>query len=208
MLRNFYSCTIECILSGSITTWMGSCTKQDFLTSWPWKGKSVQPSGLSEGPSPTCKTFITDDAGQGLRKPNHPGKSLFSLLLSGQRFCCLRTNTESIRRSFFPHTIYLFNSERKTGLCILAYSSSLYMYLLLYFYILPVILLCAIFIFFYYFKNWMQAQLHISLCIVQCIIAYVINKAYLTERFTWCWCWVSSARTCEARFSYSPTDQL
>ena len=30
VLRNFHTCTIEIILSGSITTWMGSCTKQEF----------------------------------------------------------------------------------------------------------------------------------------------------------------------------------
>ena len=31
VLRNFYTCTIESILAGSITTWMGSTTQQDFL---------------------------------------------------------------------------------------------------------------------------------------------------------------------------------
>ena len=31
VLRNFYTCTTESILSGSITTWMGSCKKQDVL---------------------------------------------------------------------------------------------------------------------------------------------------------------------------------
>ena len=31
VLRNFYTCTIASILSGSITTWMGSCKKQDVL---------------------------------------------------------------------------------------------------------------------------------------------------------------------------------
>ncbi|KAM3864715.1 coiled-coil-helix-coiled-coil-helix domain-containing protein 10, mitochondrial [Diretmus argenteus] len=35
VLRNFNTCTIESILSGSITTWMGSSTKQDYLALSP-----------------------------------------------------------------------------------------------------------------------------------------------------------------------------
>ena len=31
VLRNFYTCTIASILCGSITTWMGNCTRQDFM---------------------------------------------------------------------------------------------------------------------------------------------------------------------------------
>lgn len=31
VLRNFYTCTIESVLAGGITTWMGRSTQRDFL---------------------------------------------------------------------------------------------------------------------------------------------------------------------------------
>ena len=61
VLRNFYTCTIESILAGSITTWMGSTTQQDFLALRRVVRWAEAPS---EPPSPTCRTSTSNDAGQ------------------------------------------------------------------------------------------------------------------------------------------------
>lgn len=109
LLRNFYICSIESILSVSITTWMGTAPKR---TIWPLRGLSGQLSKPSEPPSLTCRIFTTGVADQ------RPRRFLVSqatqktpLLPSGRCYRCLKGNTEMMRRSFFPQAIRLLNKN-------------------------------------------------------------------------------------------------
>ncbi|KAI2652501.1 hypothetical protein H4Q32_005735 [Labeo rohita] len=84
VLRNFYSWTIESILTGNITTWFGNSTMQD-------------------------RQALQRVARKIVKDLSHPNNGLFSLLRSGKRFRSLKTNTERLRRSFFPQAIRILN---------------------------------------------------------------------------------------------------
>ncbi|XP_041841970.1 uncharacterized protein LOC121640325 [Melanotaenia boesemani] len=112
VLKNFYSCTIESILCGSITTWMGNCPKQDLLAlkrvvrAAEWTTRTTLPN-LQDIYEERCRSR----AKRILSQPSHPAHSLFSPLPSGRRFRCLRTKTERLKKSFFPLAVRLLNSE-------------------------------------------------------------------------------------------------
>uniref|UniRef100_A0A3P9JDD6 Reverse transcriptase domain-containing protein n=1 Tax=Oryzias latipes TaxID=8090 RepID=A0A3P9JDD6_ORYLA len=110
VLRNFYSCTIESILTGNITTWFGNSTMQD-RRALQRVVRSAERIIHTELPdlhsiySRRCWTRarkITKDL-------SHPDNGLFSLLRSGKRFRSLKANTERLRRSFFPQAIRTLN---------------------------------------------------------------------------------------------------
>ncbi|KAK1806482.1 hypothetical protein P4O66_004990 [Electrophorus voltai] len=44
-----------------------------------------------------------------VKDPTHPNNRLFSLLRSGKRFHSLKTNTKTLKRSFFPQAIWALN---------------------------------------------------------------------------------------------------
>ncbi len=113
ILRSFYTCTVESILTGCITAWFGNSTAgnrralqrvvrtarhivggelpslQDIYTRQCVQGK---PGGLSKTPA----TRPTD----------------CSLLPSGRRFRSIRSRTSRLRDSFFPQAIRLMNSQK------------------------------------------------------------------------------------------------
>ncbi|XP_020565489.1 uncharacterized protein LOC110016570 [Oryzias latipes] len=110
VLRNFYSCTIESILTGNITTWFGNSTMRD-RRALQRVVRSAERIIHTELPdlhsiySRRCWTRarkITKDL-------SHPDNGLFSLLRSGKRFRSLKANTERLRRSFFPQAIRSLN---------------------------------------------------------------------------------------------------
>ncbi|XP_060799566.1 E3 ubiquitin/ISG15 ligase TRIM25-like [Neoarius graeffei] len=109
VLRNFYSCTIESVLSGTITNWMGSTTRRDQLAlrrvvhSAERTIRTTLPD-LQDIYSNRCR----DRARKIASNPSHPNNRLFSLLPSGRRYRQLKANTERTRRSFFPQAIELF----------------------------------------------------------------------------------------------------
>lgn len=85
VLKNFYTCTVESILTGSIISWMGSCTKKDYLALWR----------VVRSAERTIRTTLPDlqdiynrrcrlRAVKILKEPSHPSNSLFSLLPSGR----------------------------------------------------------------------------------------------------------------------------
>lgn len=76
MLRNFYTCTFESIPSGRITSWMGNCTKLDFLALRPLP--NLQDIYKEQCRSRALK-IIND--------PTYSSNRLFSQLPSGRRFC-------------------------------------------------------------------------------------------------------------------------
>uniref|UniRef100_A0AAX7UN09 Alkylated DNA repair protein AlkB homologue 8 N-terminal domain-containing protein n=1 Tax=Astatotilapia calliptera TaxID=8154 RepID=A0AAX7UN09_ASTCA len=110
VLRNFYSCTIESILAGNILTWFGNSTMQD-RRALQRVVRSAERTIRSELPdlhsiySRRCWT----KARKMVKDLSHPNNRLFSLLRSGKRFRSLKTNTERLRRSFFPQAIRSLN---------------------------------------------------------------------------------------------------
>ena len=112
ILRTFYTCTVESILTGSITTWYGSCTaierkalQRVVRTAQYITG--VQLPNLLDLYTSRClrKTRRV------LKDSTHPSHCLFSQLPSGRRFRSIKSRTSRLRDSFFPRVIRLLNSQ-------------------------------------------------------------------------------------------------
>ncbi|KAK1806249.1 hypothetical protein P4O66_000137 [Electrophorus voltai] len=106
VLRNFYTCTIESIFMGNITVWFGNSTKQDrqALQRVVHSAMHITHTELPDLQTIYYKQCQTK-ARRIVKDPTHPNKRLFSLLRSRKRFRSLKTNTESLKRSFFPQAI-------------------------------------------------------------------------------------------------------
>ncbi|KAI4880975.1 hypothetical protein NFI96_001097 [Prochilodus magdalenae] len=110
--RTFYTCTVESILTGSITTWYGSCTaierkalQRVVRTAQCITG--VQLPNLLDLYTSRClrKTRRI------LKDSTHPSHCLFSQLPSGRRFQSIKSRTSRLRDNFFPRVIRLLNSQ-------------------------------------------------------------------------------------------------
>ncbi|KAK3513392.1 hypothetical protein QTP70_014217 [Hemibagrus guttatus] len=112
VLRNFYSCTIGSILTGNITTWFGNSTMQDrrALQRVARSAERIIRTKLHDLYSIYNKRCWTK-ARKIVKDLSHPNNGLFSLLRSGKRFCSLKANTGSLRRSFFPQAIRTLNQN-------------------------------------------------------------------------------------------------
>ncbi|KAK1806312.1 hypothetical protein P4O66_000024 [Electrophorus voltai] len=110
VLRNFYTCTIESILTGNITVWFGNSTKQDrqALQRVVRSAERITHTELPDLQTIYYKRCQTK-ARRIVKDPTHPNNRLFSLLRSGRRFCSLKTKTERLKRSFFPQAIRALN---------------------------------------------------------------------------------------------------
>ena len=110
VLRNFYTSTIESILSGCITTWMGSSNKKDYLAlrrvvhSAERTIRCSLPD-LRDIYSQRCRS----KANKIIKEPSHPANHLFSLLPSGKRYRSIKARTNRMRNSFYPKAIRLLN---------------------------------------------------------------------------------------------------
>ncbi|KAK1791023.1 hypothetical protein P4O66_002073 [Electrophorus voltai] len=110
VLRNFYTCTTESILTGNITAWFGNSTKQD-RQAFQRVVRSAERIIHTELPDlqtiyyKQCQT----KARRIVKDPTHPNNKIFSLLRSGRRFRSLKTNTERLKRSFFSQAIQALN---------------------------------------------------------------------------------------------------
>lgn len=110
VLKNFYSCTIESVLTANICTWFGNSTKQDRrdLQRVVRSAERIIQSEL-----PDLLSIYTKRCKSKARKImmdlSHPNNGLFSLLRSGKRFRSLKAKTERMRRSFFPQAIRALN---------------------------------------------------------------------------------------------------
>ena len=113
VLKSFYSCTIESILTGNITAWYGNTTVQDRralrrVVRSAERTIGTELCGLDSIYAKRCKTR----AAKILRDPGHPNHVLFTLLSSGRggrRYQSCMAKTERLRRSFFPQAIRYLN---------------------------------------------------------------------------------------------------
>ncbi len=112
ILRSFYSCTVESILTGCITAWFGNNTAGN--------RKALQrvvrtARHIVGGELPSLQDIYTRrctrKAQRIIKDSSHPSHSLLSLLPSGRRLRSIRSRTSQLRESFFPQAIRLMNSQ-------------------------------------------------------------------------------------------------
>ncbi len=112
ILRSFYTCTVESILTGCITAWFGNSTTGNH--------KALQrvvrtARHIVGGELPSLQDIYTRRCIRKARRitkdSSHPSHRLFSLLPSGRRLRSIRSRTSRLRDSFFPQAIRLMNSQ-------------------------------------------------------------------------------------------------
>uniref|UniRef100_A0A669C0V1 Ig-like domain-containing protein n=1 Tax=Oreochromis niloticus TaxID=8128 RepID=A0A669C0V1_ORENI len=112
ILRTFYRCAIESILTGCITTWYGNTTA--------YNRKALQrvvrcAERIIGGELPSLQDIYRKrclrKAGRIIKDSSHPSHKLFRLLPSGRRFCSIRSRTSRLRDSFFHQAIRLLNTS-------------------------------------------------------------------------------------------------
>ncbi len=112
ILRSFYSCTVESILTGCITAWFGNSTAGN--------RKALQrvvrtARHIVGGELPSLQDIYTRRCTRKARRiikdSSHPSHSLLSLLPSGRRLRSIRSRASWLRDSFFHQTIRLMNSQ-------------------------------------------------------------------------------------------------
>ncbi len=117
ILRSFYTCTVESILTGCI--WFGN------RLHLVWKQHRWQPQGSSKGrancpakllevsfPPSRTSTPVQGKPRRIIKDSSHQSHRLLSLLPSGRRLRSIRSRTSRLRDSFFPQAIRLMNSHK------------------------------------------------------------------------------------------------
>ncbi len=112
ILKTFYSGAIEGVLTQSISVWYGNSLNQDCKVLQRVVRLAERISGsalpsLQDIYLKRCKSRAVKI----IKDSNHPGNNPFILLPSGKRFRSMMAKTERLRRSFFPQTIRLLNSD-------------------------------------------------------------------------------------------------
>ncbi|XP_054629453.1 stromal cell-derived factor 2-like protein 1 isoform X1 [Dunckerocampus dactyliophorus] len=109
-LSCFYRCTIESVLTASITVWYGNCTTRDrkalqrvIKTSQNIVGAAL-PS-LQD----IYKSRVLRRTHNLIKDSTHPQHSLFTLLPSGRRYRSLKSRSTRLANSFYPQAIRLLN---------------------------------------------------------------------------------------------------
>ncbi len=115
ILRSFYTCTVESILTRLYHRWFGNSTAGNRRAlqrgrancpphCWRWA------SSLQDIYTRRC----TRKARRIIKDSSHPSHRLLSLLPSGRRFRSIRSRTSRLRDSFFPQAIRLMNSQNNS----------------------------------------------------------------------------------------------
>ncbi len=113
ILRSFYTCTVESILTGCITAWFGNSTAGNRRA----LQRVVRTAHhIVGGELPSLQDIYTRRCTRKARRiikdSSHPSHRLLSLLPSGRRFRSIRSRTSRLRDSFFPQAIRLMNSQK------------------------------------------------------------------------------------------------
>ncbi len=113
ILRSFYTCTVESILTGCITAWYGNSTAGNRRA---LQRVARTARHIVGGELPSLQDIYTRRCTRKARRiikdSSHPSHSLLSLLPSGRRFRSIRSRTSRLRDSFFPQAIRLMNSHK------------------------------------------------------------------------------------------------
>ncbi|XP_054650702.1 uncharacterized protein LOC129191401 [Dunckerocampus dactyliophorus] len=110
ILSCFYRCTIESVLTASITVWYGNCTTRDRKA----LQRVIKTSQNIVGAAlPSLQDIYTSRVLRRthnlIKDSTHPQHSLFTLLPSGRRYRSLKSRTTRLANSFYPQAIRLLN---------------------------------------------------------------------------------------------------
>ncbi|XP_054631629.1 uncharacterized protein LOC129181035 [Dunckerocampus dactyliophorus] len=140
-----YRCTMESVLTASITVWYGNCTTRDrkalqrvIKTSQNIVGAAL-PS-LQD----IYKTRVLRRTHNLIKDSTHPQHSLFTLLPSGRRYRSLKSRTTRLANSFYPQAIRLLN-EALTHATQAHTHSTLFIYLYYLFVLMSLLFCCLIY---------------------------------------------------------------
>ena len=105
ILKKFYSCTIESILTGCITTWYSNCSASD---------RKVRKAQYITGAKlPAIQDLYTSGCQRKALKiakdTSHPSHRLFSLLPHGKQYQISKSRFKRFLNSFYPQAIRLLN---------------------------------------------------------------------------------------------------
>ncbi len=112
ILRTFYTCTGESILTGCNTTWFGNSTagKSKDLQRVVWTARHIVGGELPSLQDIYIMQCIRK-ARRIINDPSHPSHRLLSLLPSGRCLRSIRSRTSRLRDSFSPQAIRIMNSQ-------------------------------------------------------------------------------------------------
>uniref|UniRef100_A0A4W5KKS1 Reverse transcriptase domain-containing protein n=1 Tax=Hucho hucho TaxID=62062 RepID=A0A4W5KKS1_9TELE len=110
ILKRFYSCNIDSILTGCITAWYCNCSASDRKA----LQRVVRTAQYITGAKlPAILDLYTRrcqrKALKIVKDPSHPSHRLFSLLPHGKRYRSTKSRTKRLLNSFYPQAIRLLN---------------------------------------------------------------------------------------------------
>ncbi len=112
LMRNFYHCAVESVLTYGLLVWFSSCTKaeQQALQRVVKTAERIIGTSLPEITSVyTCRCLRR--VHNILRDSAHPAHHLFQLLPSGRRYRSIRARTSRLSHSLYPQAVRLLNEH-------------------------------------------------------------------------------------------------
>jgi hypothetical protein len=111
ILKKFYSCAIEIILTNRITVWYGNCLASDHKA----QQRVVRTAQYITGAKlPAIQDLYTRwcqrKTPKIVKDSSHPSHSLFSLLPHGKWYRSTKSRTKRLLNSFYPQAIRLLNN--------------------------------------------------------------------------------------------------
>ena len=111
ILKSFYRCTNESIVTGCITTWYGNCSASDCK---PLQRVERTAQYITGAKLPAIQDLYTRrcqrKALKIVKDSSHPSHRLFSLLPHGKRYRCAKSRTKRLLNSCYPQAIRLLNN--------------------------------------------------------------------------------------------------
>jgi hypothetical protein len=111
ILKKFYSCTIESILTGYITAWYGNCLAYDHkallrVVCMVQYITGAELPAIHDLYTRRCQRKALKIV-KDFRQPSH---RLFSMLPHGKQYRCIKSRTNRTLKSFYPQAIIVLNS--------------------------------------------------------------------------------------------------
>lgn len=112
LLKSFYHCCIESVLTYCITAWYVNCTDKDRKSLSQVIRSAERIIGLSLPPlDDIFRTRCLRRACGILKDETHPANHLFTLLPSGRRYRATTARTSRLQNSFIPRAITELNNH-------------------------------------------------------------------------------------------------
>ena len=111
ILKRFYNCTIESILTGCITSCYGNCSTSD-RNALQRVVRTAQYITGAKLPAiqELCTRRCQRNTLKTVKESGHPSHRLFSLLPHGKWYQSAKSRSKMLLNSFYPQAIRLLNS--------------------------------------------------------------------------------------------------